>query len=188
MKTGRLSMTTQLFPYANRIILYAHCNLWPRVALAVSRLDNANVPDHIRADLLAFSVVLIHRSLAPCAGWRWGRAAGGGAGRAPDTCLASHRSHLPGLCRNRCLFPLSSFPGDHSAQLAEQSTCRVLLQGSFHILLLFMLKDGFFGRFGSPRFSILLNDVLFHFQAYSDFYICTFSRCSRDCQRSSRKL
>lgn len=32
-------MTTQLFPYANRIILYAHCNLWPRVALAVSRLD-----------------------------------------------------------------------------------------------------------------------------------------------------
>lgn len=40
MKTGRHSVITDfLFPCANRIMLYARYSVWPRVALAVSRLD-----------------------------------------------------------------------------------------------------------------------------------------------------
>lgn len=51
---------------------------------------HSDVPDHIRADLLAFSVIPIHCSLASLAGLRSGHAAAGrGSGRLPGTCLAS---------------------------------------------------------------------------------------------------
>lgn len=78
---------------------------------------HSDVPDHIRADLLAFSEVPIHCSLASLAGSRSGRAAaGGGSGTLPGTCLASPL-HAPS--RARRLFPLSSLCGSHSARVRE---------------------------------------------------------------------
>lgn len=187
MKTGRRSMITHsLFPCANRIILCAHYNMWPRVALAVSMLDAPMCHGaHIRADLLAFSVVPLHCPLAWLAGSRWGRAAaGGGSGTLPGTGLAALPHAPPGARRNRSLpsWPLlppflSRRRPFGSGQGTEHVRC--FSTREFPCPSTFRAEGLTFEEIlGSEIFSLFLNDGLFRSSAHSDFWICAFSRCS----------
>ena len=126
MKTGRHSMIMHfLFPYANRIILYAHNNMWPRIALAVSRLD---APMCLITSMLIYWLFLWSPFIAP---WHRSRARAlamlllaGDLGDCQARAWLLCHTRLPGLaattlCCNRHLFLLSPLCGDHSAQVRE---------------------------------------------------------------------
>lgn len=175
MQTGSPSKVMQfLVLLANQTLLYAQDTLWARLALAIGRLDT-DVLDHARAGLLAFSVVPIHCSLALLAGsclcWEAARHVPGfplhTASRAPCKALAG----ITASSR----FPLCTAPAA-SAQAIPVSSSFSCWEIDVQELL------------SSELFSLFLNDRLFCSPDHSDSSICTFSRGSRVCQRSNRKL
>lgn len=176
MKTGSHSMVMEfLIPYANKTILYARYTLWPRVALAVGRLDT-DVLDHARADLLAFSVVPIHCSLASLAG----------------SCLAWEAArHVPGFpLRAPSRAPCKGLAGITPSSRSPLCAAAIWLSTGESPCPCPVHDEGLIFQeiLSSELFSLFSNYRLFHSSDHSDFCICTFSRGSWVCQRSIRKL